>query len=94
MGRVKIGLTDQCCEVCGNQSVTCFKVYLGREKHVFDSFECAIYAMMPKCAHCRCQIIGHGVQLGDQLFCSYTCANDGYLQIFEASVIIHEQAYL
>jgi hypothetical protein len=26
----------------------------------FDSFECAIHAMAPSCAHCGYKIVGHG----------------------------------
>ena len=33
----------------------------------FDSFECAIHAMAPRCAHCQCHAIGHGVDLGGNL---------------------------
>jgi hypothetical protein len=43
--------------------------------HVFDSFECAIHALAPKCAHCGCQIIGHGIQTRGTIFCCANCAN-------------------
>jgi len=61
------------CEVCGNEYDKSFEVMLGGERHVFDSFECAIHALAPKCAHCGCQIIGHGMEVGDGKF--YCCAH-------------------
>jgi hypothetical protein len=39
----------------------------------FDSFECAIHAMAPRCAHCQCQVIGHGVEAGGVIYCSAYC---------------------
>jgi hypothetical protein len=66
------------CEVCGNEYDKCFEVRLASgETHVFDSFECAIHALAPKCAHCGCQIIGHGIQVEsrDEFFCCTHCAN-------------------
>ena len=29
---------------------------------IFDSFECAIHALAPKCAHCGIRIVGHGLE--------------------------------
>jgi hypothetical protein len=43
-------------------------------RHVFDSFECAIQALAPKCAHCNCRILGHGVEADGQMFCCAHCA--------------------
>jgi hypothetical protein len=40
----------------------------------FDSFECAIQKMAPVCVHCRCRVIGHGVEQGDRIFCCAHCA--------------------
>jgi hypothetical protein len=45
------------------------------ESHVFDSFECAIQALAPKCGHCGCRIMGHGVEAGGQMFCCAHCAS-------------------
>jgi hypothetical protein len=44
------------------------------ETHVFDSFECAIHAIAPSCAHCGCKIIGHGIEAGTSMFCCAHCA--------------------
>jgi hypothetical protein len=42
--------------------------------HVFDSFECAIHALAPQCAHCQCRILGHGVEAGGKMYCCANCA--------------------
>jgi hypothetical protein len=94
MGSMKVVDEDIGCEVCGNHGNECFEVYLGKEKHVFDSFDCAMNGMLPKCIYCRCQIIGPGVQLNDVLFCSFECANDCHIRDFENYVIMQQQSQL
>ena len=62
------------CDVCGNDYDRAFQVTMEGRIRTFDSFECAIHACAPECAHCACKIIGHGVQVGQQLFCCAHCA--------------------
>jgi hypothetical protein len=62
------------CEVCGNDYDKAIQVSRGDEAHVFDSFECAIEAMAPRCARCEIRIIGHGVETGGAIFCCAHCA--------------------
>ena len=62
------------CEVCGNEYDKAFKVVIEGESHTFDSFECAIHALAPKCDHCDCHIIGHGVETGGHMYCCHHCA--------------------
>ena len=62
------------CDVCGNDYDKAFQITRGGETRTFDSFECAIHAMAPSCAHCRCKIIGHGVEAGGRLYCCAHCA--------------------
>lgn len=62
------------CEKCGNEYDKTFIVEKEGEKHVFDSFECAISIMAPKCEHCNCTVIGHGVEVGDNIYCCAHCA--------------------
>lgn len=62
------------CEVCGNDYDKSFEVTTGGQSHVFDSFECAIHALAPRCAHCDCRIVGHGVEAGGDMFCCAHCA--------------------
>jgi|SRR6187399_1668587 len=63
------------CEVCGNEYDKTFEVRFAGENHVFDSFECAIYALAPTCNHCSCRIVGHGVENEHGvMFCCANCA--------------------
>ena len=64
------------CEVCGNEYDKCFEVRMAGKTHVFDCFECAIHALAPKCAHCGCQIIGHGMEVEGIFFCCAHCASE------------------
>lgn len=63
------------CEVCGNDYDKAFKVIMVEQVHIFDCFECAIHALAPSCTHCRCKIIGHGVEVAGAFFCSAYCAS-------------------
>ena len=62
------------CELCGNDYDKSFEVVLGGERHVFDSFECAIHVLAPACAHCGCKIVGHGVEADGTIYCCAHCA--------------------
>ncbi len=58
------------CDVCGNDYDKAFQVVsVDGRAMLFDSFECAIHALAPTCAHCKCKIIGHGVEVGGKLYC-------------------------
>ena len=46
-----------------------FQVTSAGRSMTFDSFECAIQAMAPTCAHCGCKIVGHGVEAAGKMFC-------------------------
>jgi hypothetical protein len=63
------------CEVCGNDYDKSFEVTKGGSTYTFDSFECAIHALAPACAHCGCRVIGHGVEAGDSIYCCAHCAS-------------------
>lgn len=63
------------CEVCGNEYDKAFTITIGGEAHVFDSFECAIHALAPVCAHCQCRIVGHGMETDGRFYCCAHCAN-------------------
>ena len=62
------------CETCGNHYDKAFELVLDGQRHVFDSFECAIERVAPRCAQCNCRVIGHGVEEGDQIYCCRSCA--------------------
>jgi len=63
------------CDVCGNDYDKSFTVTYRDRDYTFDSFECAIHALAPTCAHCGCRVIGHGVEAGDSIFCCASCAS-------------------
>ncbi len=63
------------CEVCGNDYDKAFELVAAGKRHVFDSFECAIQALAPRCAHCACRVIGHGVEAHGKTFCCAHCAH-------------------
>jgi len=62
------------CETCGNDYDKAFKVTLNGKNHIFDSFECAIQALAPTCAHCGTHVVGHGVEKDDTIYCCAHCA--------------------
>jgi hypothetical protein len=67
--------TSPQCSYCGNESDLAFRVVASDgESRVFDSFECAIEALAPRCMHCACRIIGHPVRRKSALFCCEPCA--------------------
>jgi phage terminase large subunit GpA-like protein len=66
------------CDQCGNDYDKAFQVVMGGRRMTFDSFECAIEMAAPRCEHCDCRIIGHGVEADGRMFCCAHCAaNDG-----------------
>lgn len=62
------------CATCGNEYDGSFTVSMQGQSLEFDSFECAIEKLAPRCAHCECRIIGHGVQSGSTMYCCAHCA--------------------
>jgi hypothetical protein len=64
------------CEVCGNEYDKVIQVTKAGQEHIFDSFECAIHALAPVCAHCDCRIVGHGVEANGTLYCCAHCARE------------------
>jgi hypothetical protein len=68
------GLNMARCETCGNDYDKAFQITLAGQSHMFDSFECAIQVLAPRCAHCGCRIIGHGVEAQGAIFCCAHCA--------------------
>ncbi len=62
------------CETCGNEYDKCMEVRVDGAIHVFDCFECAINKVAPRCHHCGCTIIGHGVESENNFYCCANCA--------------------
>jgi hypothetical protein len=62
------------CDACGNDYPKTMEIRRQGRLGTFDSFECAIHMMAPVCEHCGCRVIGHGVEVGDRIFCCANCA--------------------
>ena len=62
------------CDRCGNDYDKSFQISRGGKTWTFDSFECAISELAPRCSHCDCRIIGHGLEEGGRMFCCAHCA--------------------
>lgn len=67
-------LAAEPCEACGNDHYFSFEVITASNRHVFDSFECAIHQLAPICGHCSGKVIGHGVEANGTFFCCANCA--------------------
>ena len=63
------------CDQCGNDYDKAFTVTMADRRWTFDSFECAITALAPRCPHCDTRVIGHGVEKDGTVYCCAHCAN-------------------
>lgn len=63
------------CYACGNDYDNTFTVTTANnETYIFDSFECAIRVVAPRCDTCDVTIIGHGVERNGSYYCCAHCA--------------------
>lgn len=62
------------CETCGNDYDKTMEIRMNGSMHTFDSFECAIEALAPRCGACGVRIVGHGIEAGTDMFCCANCA--------------------
>src|SRR5262249_4953125 len=67
---------DRRCATCGNAYDKAFEVVTAAGTFVFDCFECAAHALAPRCARCRCRVLGHGVESGGVVYCCANCAHE------------------
>lgn len=63
------------CETCGNEYDKTFVVEKDGQRHVYDSFECAMHALAPECEVCGVRVVGHGVESKGKIFCGANCAH-------------------
>ncbi|MEY4616966.1 MAG: hypothetical protein RJB66_1926 [Pseudomonadota bacterium] len=74
------------CEVCGNQYEKPIEIKMANESitHHFDSFECAIHQLAPRCQACGVRVLGHGVEVANSIFCGAHCARlKGYSHLVD-----------
>lgn len=76
----------QRCETCGNEYDKAFQVVMNGDAHMFDSFECAIQALAPRCKTCGTRVLGHGLEAGGNIYCCNHCAGrDGVTELADRS---------
>jgi hypothetical protein len=81
------------CESCGNDYDKAFTVTMAGREHTFDSFECAIHRLAPRCDHCECRIIGHGVEQNGVMFCCASCAEHSGVKGIRDRVDVQVEAH-
>ena len=65
------------CSTCGNDYEHAFEVHThDGHDYVFDSIECAAHMIAPRCEHCGCVVLGHGIQADTQIYCCANCASE------------------
>lgn len=75
------------CDTCGNDYDRAFTLTThDGQIHTFDSFECAVHALAPRCAHCQVRVIGHGLEAGDDVYCCQHCAEKSGVEGLRDSV--------
>lgn len=74
------GATMNTCDCCGNSYDKTFQITMAGQSYTFDSFECAIHKLAPKCTQCGCQILGHGIEANGAIFCCAHCARHGNVE--------------
>jgi hypothetical protein len=62
------------CDGCGNEYDKPFEVNVNGRRYVFDSFECAVDTVAPRCEVCEVRILGHGVEQEGAIYCCANCA--------------------
>lgn len=77
------------CDQCGNAYNKIFHVRIQETEFAFDSFECAIERLAPRCHHCGTRIVGHGVEKDSDMFCCAHCARaEGVTELKDHTVSI------
>jgi hypothetical protein len=69
------------CETCGNEYKNTFTIKMRGQIYEFDCFECAVQKLAPRCDHCRCRIIGHGVEDGEGMYCCEHCRRSAEMDL-------------
>lgn len=63
------------CDVCGNAYARAFQVNTADGgRFTFDSLECAAHRIAPRCQHCGCMVLGHGIETPGGVCCCASCA--------------------
>jgi hypothetical protein len=75
------------CDRCGNDYDKSFEVIMNGNSYTFDSFECAVNQLAPRCKKCGNLVIGHGMEDDGIIYCCANCAaEDGKGQFVDRTV--------
>lgn len=67
---------DERCMNCGLNIEKDYILYINGTEFSFDSFECAINFVAPRCAHCNKIILDRGIKHDDEIFCNPFCRKE------------------
>ncbi len=62
------------CETCGSTSARTLDISVNGVSHSYDSLECAIFALAPRCANCSELVVSRGIAAKELIFCGDSCA--------------------
>ena len=62
------------CDKCGNNYDKSFELKINDRSYTFDSFECAISMVAPRCNTCGVTVIVHGMESNGDIYCCDHCA--------------------
>ena len=65
------------CEICGCERINPMLVTIDDETHVFDTFDCAIERLAPRCRTCGRRVTGRGVHSHGAVYCCKHCEQVG-----------------
>ena len=69
-------MEDNRCLNCGENIEKDYILFVNGPEYTFDSFECAINFMAPRCSNCSSVIMGQGVHKKGEVYCTEDCANE------------------
>jgi predicted Zn-ribbon and HTH transcriptional regulator len=64
------------CVNCGFNIEKDYILFINGTEYTFDSFECAVNFVAPRCSHCNSIIMGHGIKHAGEIFCCQTCSKE------------------
>lgn len=64
------------CVNCGVNIEKDYILFINGAEFTFDSFECAVNFVAPRCANCNTIIMGHGIKSAEDIYCSTFCSQN------------------
>ncbi|MDO9184358.1 MAG: hypothetical protein Q7U04_18225 [Bacteriovorax sp.] len=69
-------IQDTRCVNCGLNIEKDYILLINGQEFTFDSFECAVNFVAPRCKHCNAIIINSGVEMDGEIFCNSQCSSE------------------